>query len=370
MFFLELASNYRHDAEKFVVFAVAILAGLVVINYGLAASWFRRLKLHSNPLWPLVARFSPVRKNAPTSTKKTTNDGVAPNGMALAPRNALSKLYAQKSSLIATQFRFLRWKEAAASRRGFLIAVSAIVVLTVVNEAFSNRRAQHWSFFLALIFFATTATAGLCTFHGEQHANSFRFLSHRGVSPSLVWLSKITVWLPRLIGAWIVAFFIIGCISSARSFAEFITSAGLPLTRNFDALSSTSITTDMIGQTILVGLLLFSIGQVASICFRKPLVRLFVALIGGVLVLFWLGMTRAFGVPAYLSTLPIIPRCFAFLGLGREAGCWRSKTNAVGKSRGELQSRESRHVSPLQCVFAAWKFPPTIRGTAAFPSMG
>lgn len=201
--------------------------------------------------------------------------------------------------------RLLVWHERATSRLWWLGA-SAVVMATAAT-VFGHRAL---SFLLCL-----GVILGALVFQSEKTASRFRFLSHRGISPTAVWLSHHLVWLPRLAISLTVGLAGLWYFSDP-DFVEYLRPAR--------------------GNIIAAAIALYAFGQAISMCVRRLHVVLAVALVVAVLfVAWWRWVIMLLEVPGAVSMLTVVPgllwvswrRCHTWLD-ERKPG-WRPLIGAL-----------------------------------------
>lgn len=338
-----------------------ILCFIVVLDYWLMARWFRNSKQpHSFSEFAkgsvrLLLSFGSRRERANDRIIETLSEIAGSDAIdQLAPSRSLRRLHAVSGQAPSRAFRFLRWKEVTETRRYFLWVAAAYLFFAVLMP-FIDPTGTTWAHVAAFFYFVGAVALGLCTFRGEQRGGAYRFLTHRGIAPSMVWLSKLSVWLPRLAISSLLIFTIVVVLAEPSSFVSityrsglkhcFITYCGVAgVTHDWQLRGDISVY--QVGRIATNTLLLFAIGQVASLCFTRALVSLFVGLLAGSVALFWIWLTSQYGVPLYFSTLPIVPLLFAV--------SWT-------RSRDWLLDKNT---------FASWKLPSTLAAVGVVVCLG
>ncbi len=246
------ATNDLVTGPNFAAAAVVATAVLLCANAFLARRWF-----HGGPHVSLAWEPATRSINCP---------------------NALLGL---ESGRLQTQaqrdWQALVWK-ATAPKWLWLLAVLALGI------------AMPWTpLFIALPL--VTSAFGFFAFNGEQFQNRIRFLSERGISPTLVWLSKQRIWIPRMmvaIAVWPATEWLLG--------------------RNLTPgpMASASV--------LVLAIAGYAAGQLCSISFRRSIVALGSILLAFVAIGAWGLFVAGFGVPMWVAILP--------LAIGMSAASW------------------------------------------------
>jgi ABC-type transport system involved in multi-copper enzyme maturation permease subunit len=301
------ADSFNLGTSTAVLIAFVAIVALAVINYWLVSRWFRETKQPHSVIEFFTSAID-LRRHKPT---RSTDVSITEQAVLAdedldqpAPTRALQRLHHSWARSTSRTIRFLRWKEAVESRLYFLLA-SILFALSYLSGVADNRDTRLL-FVPVFPFLAGTVALGLCTFRGEQRGQSYRFLTDRGISPSVVWFSTLSVWLPRLLIASGLMFGVFYATSPERYFASFFHACAIG---GGEQVELTKL--DIFGRTLLVSLLLFGIGQMASLCFTRVLVAVFVAIMLASAAIAWISFSTHFGVPLYLSTLPLVPMSFA-----------------------------------------------------------
>ena len=183
-------------------------------------------------------------------------------------------LQSQSRSRAWQDLRLLVWHE----RRRSLPWVCVGILFGAVMLA------NHLTFDIAGLVFGTMF--GLLAFRNEQADSRFRFLRDRGLSPSVVWLSRQAVWFP-----WLV------CLNLAYAAVLF-------------AIARPRIGQDT--QTILpmslaLSMVAYSVGQLCLLASRRFHVAIGLAVGCGCAIYIWTHLTcRLYAVPAVVSMGPLL----------------------------------------------------------------
>jgi hypothetical protein len=299
--FTGAGTEYGFKESTLLIAAFAAIAGLTAANYWMVIRWYWNLK---QPLDS--SRFLASLGLSRSSTTELAQDHASADVQA-APSWALGRLNRNWGRNPIRMIRFMRWKEAIETRTVF-VGISVVVLALTLLCATKIQIPSSWTGLTSFLLFTSAMVLGLATFRSEQRDDSFRFLRDRGLSPTAVWFSKLSVWAARFVVLSGLIVWVYGANVTDRQFIDFVASTGLG---GYANLALESITTALVGRAILILLLFFAIGQMASLCFRKALVGVFVAIMLGLATVVWSNFTSSFGVPVYLSTLPAIPVLFA-----------------------------------------------------------
>jgi hypothetical protein len=329
---------------EFVAINACILAGLVAVmgvNILLTRRWCHRMFLEDAPsrirLWIGQTR---VRRSSAegglTVEFGMQSDLSAPvltpaeAVIQSSPRVSLSWLYHTQGSRSLRPFRFLRWKEIAETRLVFLLACGPVVLLSLFSAS------SHWTpnplqFFLLI---ALPALAGVLTFSSEQRQDKFHFLANQGLSPRSIWLSKHSVWFPRAVGVVLLILATIAFVAphngGAAEVARSVYRVGYS-DREWQARFS-PLATDLLGENavmrgMIITLAIYSVGQAASLVYRRGVVAVFATILGIMITMIWFAFCTVGGVPLVLTLLPIVPGllCFTYL----RTSSWLLNRNAT-----------------------------------------
>lgn len=138
-----------------------------------------------------------------------------------------------------------------------------------------------------MIVMALSAILGAMSFRSEQTESRYRFLGHRGISASAVWLSRHMVWVPRTVISMVLGIGVLWWTSRA-DFVYYLR--------------------DVRGAIIAGSAALYALGQVCSACCRRLHVALTLSLVFAVLfVVWWRLMVDIMKVPAAISMASVVP---------------------------------------------------------------
>jgi ABC-type transport system involved in multi-copper enzyme maturation permease subunit len=182
----------------------------------------------------------------------------------------------------------LVWQEARqAARTIAVLFVLAFVVLVVIGSVTAGPRGFDSGFAL-FVCILLSAVMGTCAFLAEQEGKQFRFFADHGIGSREVWWSKQVVWFT----ATLLASILIGIFAASSStgifWAEYLRP---PFER------------------VLMGLLMplvgYCSGQLASILIPRGLVAGFVAILLTFLIGLWMGLMSGLGIELWWSAAPI-----------------------------------------------------------------
>lgn len=225
-------------------------------------------------------------------------------------------------------FKRLLWKEwQHAWRFATVYALLGIVLMIPGNFALPTVLPVSWMVFP--LVWLTPLVMGVMSFRSEQTGMQIRFLTHRGVIPQAVWLSKHFVWFLAAI-ILTVLFVVAAPLTSPNSWISVHSSSSFweDLRRTYAAMSVTLSLSEvgpmqstqagdlytpggigLLGYTVLAivagG---YAIGQFCSIMFRKSVLAFFVAGLLLVVGVFLVCVLRMFAVPLWwnISMLPLL----------------------------------------------------------------
>lgn len=233
-----------------------------------------------------------------------------------APRLSLSWLYVSWGRRGLRPFRFLRWKELAETRIAFSIGVCVVAALAIAGTASTFRPPDGAHF---ILLFGIPSVMGLLAFRSEQKHERYRLLADHGLSPRTVWLSKHAVWLPRTIGLMLLVFVVTDFLHTGRHVWSDIAYGVycFDVSGKFHNDHYSYFSQAVLGETpaircIIVSLLLYGIGQWASMTFRKGVIASFATILGCILTGLWLTFCSSGGIPLLFAVLPLVPALLLF----------------------------------------------------------
>ena len=229
------------------------------------------------------------------------------------PRVSLSWLHLAPGRRTVRPFRFLRWKEAIETRIPVLIGAAVVAVLTVAAIEPTPRSVD---LIHAMLLFGIPAIMGLMSFRAEQRHARFRLLGELGLSPRAVWLSKHAVWGPRTIGLMLLVFGLTAANYGFQAWSRLCKEV-YTFQENAFRVHYSEFSRVLLGETpevrcMIVSLLMYGIGQWASLTYRRGVIAVFVVILGMIVTGVWLVFCTAGGIPIVLSVLPVIPALFMF----------------------------------------------------------
>jgi hypothetical protein len=217
---------------------------------------------------------------------------------------------AGRTPLDARESAVLLWRELR-SAVPFAIAWGLLGILTMDLTIRSG--GAPWN---VMWICATPLVCGLCTCLGDNWRQTFRFLTDRGLSPAIVWLTKHAVWfslavgLVLLFGLWDIA--TIGLMKAPSVSQSPLTAwarlgelrylhpshLSLRLFQDEMALRHISLVASL-------GLSLYLVGHLCSLWFRRVAVAVGIALVSGVLLFGWHAFTGGVDIPNLYATWPL-----------------------------------------------------------------
>jgi len=241
------------------------------------------------------------------------------------------------------RLRCLVWREWRQALRPALgITGATLLLIHYFGETWDTTRPLTYNVGANAAILLAPLLMGVFAFHDEQRSRSYRFLSERGASPWIVWLSKHAIWFPLAMGVTILL--VVLSPPVVRLFW-----------RNYAGLMADGVTyrdafrfpmifpvygshphvgyeTGMLwwsaGVPIVFGLqvvLGYSAGQLVSLLIPRGITATFAGLILGVVCFFWYLLMSSFSVPLGLSVLPL-PLIFLVVTLVR-VGDWMEGRN-------------------------------------------
>ncbi|HSG69225.1 MAG TPA: hypothetical protein VLA12_02355, partial [Planctomycetaceae bacterium] len=224
------------------------------------------------------------------------------------------------------------WLEVRQARWLFLghlvFAFALLSLVTVMNAP--EARQICW----LVVFGLVPLQSGGMAFLGEQFRERFRFQTNQGVTPSALWCAKQTVWigLTLLSIGLLFMFWLPDLINSGRYSDQYYhLHQNLPIPGAFlpsfldDAMLGSPW--PFVGVTLGIAGLMYSVGQLCSLLFRRSVTAGGIAFLGGAVLCGWLLTAVILNVPLTISVL--FP-CLAMLGLSlwRTSG-WLTERNTV-----------------------------------------
>ena len=230
-------------------------------------------------------------------------------------------------------FAVLLWRELR-SAVPFAIAWGLCGVLMVDLLIRSWRGNSHM-----LWFVATPLLCGLMTCVGDNARQTFRFLTDRGLSPFVVWMTKHVVWLLLAMGLLVVFGVYDVATVSLRPFPsewsrgtssfleEFERAASVPGRFSEPQFLAESAQRTLSGLVSL-GLTLYFLGHLCSLWFRRVVVAVSVAGLCGILLVAWSVISLKLDVPPLLTIWPLVlagllASVLTVGGWLRETATWR-----------------------------------------------
>lgn len=262
-------------------FRCLILFGVATANWGLAEQW-----LNGRPWdWEWLADWCRKLRLPRMDLVERTPHALPKTDVADPWRRAWLRL------------RWLEWQ----GIRSYAWVILAMAIISCISLPLSRRPQPG---FCIMFSWLSILLGGLAAWHGEQSKNSFRALVRMGVSPAGLWVNKLLTWLAAVVTA-------IGFLVSTTLLTGFIISR-LFLDERFANWTSRTLheaNTSMQGtdywQVLIFLATLFTIAFVAGHLFRKTVVALGVALIGGMVLTPWMILCIEFRLPLLMFQLPI-----------------------------------------------------------------
>lgn len=165
----------------------------------------------------------------------------------------------------------------------------------------------------------TPLAAGFVAFVGDNSRETQQFLGHRGIPPSLVWLSRNAVWMTTafalMLGWSLLDHYKLhaGVEPTAEGFAlaevsalQFADAIRIHYPDGFPYGPASAA--DRLYQASWFGSLvmgLYAFGLMCGIWFRRPVVGAAVAFAGFIFVWLWHGLILKAGIPLWLTTWPL-----------------------------------------------------------------
>ncbi len=214
------------------------------------------------------------------------------------------------------EWRFLAWREWVETRKMFWCSLFVLWLLSLTN--LGNYRdgptpPGSWSGspWVAVSSLAALA-CGFLTFRQEQQGKRFLFLTQRGVAPTTVWATKQFAWSLRLL----LALFVLNALPMLfdghhwrEDFlceTEIISDGGMLLPPGLRMRTLASAATVPCLLTLY-----FVIGQFASLFAARTVTSFFIACFLGSVATAWVSIVGRFGVPVWMTGLPISAALFA-----------------------------------------------------------
>ncbi len=190
---------------------------------------------------------------------------------------------------------------------GLLVIVCAIGVLLALYSLGPGFEDGALTFIVVPFIAALPCAMGVIGFRFDAGGQQLRFLAHRGTSPSMIWLAKHVVWLPR-------AFWIPAVCWAATCLAEwvFIPWADTPLTSAYsdDGLRHPVVEHSyagrgQFGEVVWFALMSYAAGQAAAMLLRRMVLAVGAGLIATIALVWW---------QAFVIEVPL-PRWWAVGGI-------------------------------------------------------
>lgn len=201
-------------------------------------------------------------------------------------------------SRLRTRLLWLEWRRARLFFYGILagsllwglaiVAAESFVQPFFVGYDFQNNVRGPLFGIPIYLRFLVILLAGVSTYSSDQQQQQYRFLSDRGISASKVFSSKLFVW-------GLTVLFISCVVLSLLPIAVF-GALNPPQRRMLEEFYLTFI---------LLQILAFLVGQLASLLFRSTIVAIGMSLVGFLLLIGWMLLNTRLNVPFFLTQLPI-----------------------------------------------------------------
>ena len=312
-----LYSESAVDLGTMLSIAAAPLVVLLICNYLLAGRWCRRFASDGDAgvRFSVSSWLRSIRGNEKRITVEVDEVEADPahvyspqEGLALpAPRSMLSWLQLASASPSRREFRFLRWREVAESRRQFFWLLAGCVFVTVLfaGQITPHRLQANLGMVLSVLY-SFPAICGLMSFRQEHAKDQFRILRDRGVPASSVWQTKQFVWgLRTVVG--------IGLLLGLATLLSHGVSAETPwlLSALYAFRPRTDITelaaSVAIGRAAIVASVFYAIGTAASLFFRSAVVSFALGILLCILASMVAVLSESYDVSIARTLLPLFP---------------------------------------------------------------
>ncbi len=170
---------------------------------------------------------------------------------------------------------------------------------------------------------ATPVVCGLMTCLGDQQQQTHRFLGERGLNRTAVWSSKHVIWLPMTV-ALILVFGLydaaLGTRLVERGIRDETLSVAQSLNASFSSMNLLRFPNDLSGWglqgafVVWATLLLYAVGHLCALWFRRSVVAITIAGLMSVLFISWLYAKIYYDVPLLVACGPLL--------LAMMAGTW------------------------------------------------
>ncbi|MEZ6144786.1 MAG: hypothetical protein R3B91_04985 [Planctomycetaceae bacterium] len=163
--------------------------------------------------------------------------------------------------------------------------------------------------------YATPGICGLMTCLGDQRQQSYRFLSHRGLSSLTVWLSKHLVWLIVAFGLVLLFGWYDYAFQYRSSSGAYYGKVPSVLHSVFDGLLQTRLPNGLLlsdspglafSYIICLGCLSYAVGHLCSLWFRGPVIASAVALIVTLFLIPVPLLLARFDIPLAPTLVPLV----------------------------------------------------------------
>ena len=172
---------------------------------------------------------------------------------------------------------------------GLLVIVCAIGVLLALYSLGPGFEDGALTFIVTPFIAALPCAMGVIGFRFDAGGQQLRFLANRGTSPTMIWLAKQVVWLPR-------AFWIPAVCWAVTCLAEwvFIPWANTPFTNthSIDGLRHPVVEYSYSGrgqfwEVVWFALMSYAAGQAAAMLFRRMILAIGAGLMATILLIYW-----------------------------------------------------------------------------------
>lgn len=263
---------------------VAVAAIVALLDLRLGARWFReRGRDRSHSLLPTAS------SDTPTHLTVCDDRGCQP-----------------KARTIIQRLIWPHWRQAVGILVCFFAAEFFLFYTIMITRRISglplgwDGNVYAFSHTVVLSLSLVASVLGVCTFHADQNGSGFRFLTHRGVPPKHIWLSRqLRVLLPVVLVSSML-----GLSFDLLQFIQMAFNATQPIALHIWPFVA-SLCLKALRFLAHPVILAICVGQLFSMFFRSAILAVLFSVLLTLVLAAWCGLMQAWQVNWWWSELPI-----------------------------------------------------------------
>ena len=186
------------------------------------------------------------------------------------------------------QWQRLVWQEWRSGKSTLWLIAAVYVLLVTLLLTFDVRTGYDPGTFLGPLM-VVGGLLGTFVFHHDQRRRQVRFLAEHGVSPNLLWWSRQSFWFPLLP---------VRCV--AVSLVEYVC-IRMWVTESRRDWQDWIVLGAILGMTLIC----YAVGQLSSLWIRSAVVRVTMAVLVSIPLVFWVVLMGGLRIPLIWSVVPI-----------------------------------------------------------------